>query len=69
MKETTKNYLLIPGIIKGREDSLNVRVSEKDAISLAEDLTDLAYDYCYIYELNDEYPNGRREVNFIYHQH
>lgn len=69
MKETTKNYLLIPGSIKGRKNSLNVRVSEKDAISLAEHLTDLAYDYCYIYELNDEYPNGLREVFIIYHQH
>lgn len=69
MKETTQNYLLNLGTIKGRGISLNVRVSEKDAISLAEELTDLAYDYCYIYELNNEYPNGLREVNYIYHQH
>lgn len=69
MEELVKNYLLVPGCFKGREDSLNLNVCLKIAIALAEDLTELAYDYCYIYEINKESPTLRREVFFSYREH
>lgn len=69
MRKIIKTYLLVVGNFNGSEERLKIRVCEKDAIGLAEDLTDIAYEYCYIYELNDEYPNGRKEINYICHIH
>lgn len=65
-----KNYLLVAGNFNsGKIQKTYLRGVEKNAIKCAEGITDWQYEYCYIYELNDEYPHGRREINYICHIH
>lgn len=73
MKRERKNYLLEYGYSQSHKINLSFCYeffgTEEDAIVMAETITESRFDYCYIYELNEDYPQGRKEINYIYHQH
>lgn len=70
MSKIIKNYLLVAGSFADqKEEKVYLRANERDAIKCAEEITDWQFEYCYIYLLDDKFPNGRREINYICHIH